>query len=59
MKNNSTCSDIPPLISTTSSGQREFHCTEIEKAECLNDYFVSISRVDDANTELPFLFTKL
>ena len=25
----------------------------MEKAECLNDYFVSISTVDDSNVQLP------
>ena len=30
----------------------------MEKAECLNDYFVSISTVDDSNVQLPHLVFK-
>ena len=41
---------IPPLI--TSDGNYAF--TDIEKASTLNDYFCTISSVDDSNTELPY-----
>ena len=29
------------------------HVTDKEKADCLNDYFTSVSRVSDENTQLP------
>ena len=41
---------IPPL--KMHNGDYAF--TDIEKASTLNDYFCTISSVDDSNTELPF-----
>ena len=41
---------IPPL--KMSDGNYAF--TDLEKATTLNNYFCSISSVDDSNTELPF-----
>ena len=41
---------IPPLL--TSDGNYAF--TDIEKASTLNDYFCTVSSVDDSSTELPY-----
>ena len=56
-KNNST-SSIPPLCSALPSGDNQWHFNDQDKANCLNDYFASISTVNDENTQLP-PFTKL
>ena len=45
---------IPPL--KMHNGDYAF--TDIEKASTLNDYFCTISSVDDSNTELPFFETR-
>ena len=45
-------SSLPPL-KTTSDGNVTYCYSDMEKAECLNDYFVSISTVDDSNVQLP------
>ena len=29
------------------------YCTDFKKAECLNQYFASISNIDDSKTDLP------
>ena len=46
-------STVPPLATTLPSGEIQWHYTDIEKADCLNDYFASISTVNDENTVLP------
>ena len=46
-------SHIPPLSSTLPSGETQCSFTDEEKADCLNDYSVSISTVNDENTVLP------
>ena len=54
-KKNSSSSAIPPLSSTLPSSETQLPFTDEEKADCLNDYFVSISTVNDENTVLlPF-----
>ena len=53
VKTNSSSSAIPPLSSTLPSGETQWAFTDEEKADCLNDYFVSISTVNDENTVLP------
>ena len=53
VKNNSPSSAIPPLSSTLPSGETQWAFTGEAKADCLNDYFVSISTVNDENTVLP------
>ena len=53
VKNNSSSSATPPLSSTLPSGETQWAFTDEEKADCLNDYFVSISTVNDENTVLP------
>ena len=58
VKNNKPTSCIPPLCSTLSNGDNQWHFNDQDKANCLNDYFASISTVNDAETQLP-PFTKL
>ena len=58
VKNNKSESCIPPLRSTLSNGDNQWHFNDQDKANCLNDYFASISTVNDAETQLP-PFTKL
>ena len=55
--NNSTAS-IPPLCSIFPSGEKTYHLTDADKANCLNDYFISISLVDDTNATLPLFYEK-
>ena len=45
VKNNISSSAIPPLSSTIPSGETQWSFTDEAKADCLNDYFVSISIV--------------
>ena len=45
---------IPPLINNNN----ETAVSDSEKANFLNDFFVSISNVDDSNTQLPEFTTK-
>ena len=47
VKNNDSSTTISPLVSSSPLGENKFHFTDKEKAECLNDYFASISNVDD------------
>ena len=58
VKNNDSFSTIPPLCSTLPSGENKLYFSDEEKAKCLNDYFASISNVDDRNTTLPPLYCK-
>ena len=57
VKNNDYSSNIPPLISMFANGEISASISDLEKAECLNNFFASISSV---NEELAFLppFTK-
>ena len=58
VKNNNSTSSIPSLCSALPSGDNQCHFNDQDKAKCLNDYFASISTVNDENTQLPS-FTKL
>ena len=58
VKNNNSTSSIPPLCSALPPGDNQLHFNAQDKANCLNDYFASISTVNDENTQLP-PFTKL
>ena len=51
-KNTASCS-IPPLCTTDKFNITKWHTTDKEKADCLNDYFTSVSRVSEENTRLP------
>ena len=53
VKSNSSASSIPPLCSTLPNGNNQWHFNDLDKANCLNDYFASISTVNDEHTELP------
>ena len=53
VKNNTASSSIPPLYTTDDNNEMKMHVTDKEKADCLNDYFTSVSRVSDENTQLP------
>ena len=55
---NNTTSSIPPLCSALPNGDNQWHFNDQDKANCLNDYFASISTVIDEYTLLP-PFTKL
>ena len=59
VNNENSSSAIPPLRSTLPSGKKQFHFSDEEKAECLNEYFSSISNVDDRNTTLSPFFVNL
>ena len=52
MKTNKSSDTIPPLI-TDLNGVECLSSTDEEKANCLNDFFVSVSNVDDSNARLP------
>lgn len=41
---------------TEDNGIKQFYCTDAEKANCLNNYFASISNIHESDTSLP-LFT--
>ena len=49
VKNNSSTSSIPPL----KNGQNTYSYTDQEKVECLNDFFTSVSTINDDNCPLP------
>ena len=57
-QNNSSTTSIPPLCSTLPKDDSQWHLNDQDKANCLNDYFASISIVNDEHTQLP-PFTKL
>ena len=52
VKTNRNSEIIPPL-KTVINGHEKFCFTDHDKANCLNDYFSSISTVDDSNATLP------
>ena len=39
VKSNSSASSIPPLCSTLLNGNNQWHFNDLDKANCLNDYF--------------------
>ena len=57
VKNNKSTSSLPLLCSTLPNGDNIWHFNDQDKANCLNDYFASISTVNDSETQLP-PFTK-
>lgn len=58
VKNSDASSTIPPLSLTLPSGETKIHFTDEEKADCLNEYFASISTVDDQHAQLPPFYAK-
>lgn len=57
-RSKSSTATIPPLCSILPSGEKTYHVTDADKANCLNDYFISISSVDDTNATLPLFYEK-
>lgn len=53
VKSDCNSSSIPPLKEINLDGSITHCFTDFEKAECLNNYFVSISTVNDDNVHLP------
>ena len=53
VKNNKSTSSISPLCSTLPYGDNIWHFNDQDKANFLNDYFASISTVNDSETQLP------
>ena len=53
VKNNDNSSSIPQIMDTDDTGQNKFDFLDSERSEIFNKYFVSISTVDDNNTQLP------
>ena len=51
MKNNEKSEIIPPLKTTNENGIFAFN--DLEKANALNDNFVSISKLDESDASLP------
>ena len=56
VKNNDAVSTIPLLCTTSVSGEITIHSSDVEKANCLNSYFSSISSLDDSNAVLPSFY---
>ena len=53
VKNNNSSGNVPPLVFSISQGQTTYCYTDNKKAEWLNEYFTSISTVNDDNVQLP------
>ena len=47
--NSSNCEFIPPLLNENNT----YFFSDIEKANTLNNYFASISNIDDSQARLP------
>lgn len=58
IKSNKNAELIPPLKTVLQDGTEQYFFNDSEKANCLNDFFVSISTIDDSNTILPTLLPK-
>ena len=54
VKNNSNASSIPPL----KNNQNTYCYTDLEKTKSLNEFFTSISTINDDNSQLPAFETK-
>lgn len=53
--NSSKCEPIPPLLNESNG---TFSFTDIEKANTLNNYFSSVSNIDDSLASLPYFSSK-
>ena len=53
MKQTDASCTIPPLCKPHGNGTEQLLVTDKEKADFINDYFVSVSTVDDTNAVLP------
>ena len=45
--------DTIPVLSRKTDGIDEYFFTDQEKANCMNEYFTSVSILDDSSTNLP------
>ena len=50
--------NIPPLMTTSPDGSISHHFSVYEKANCLNDFFASISTINDTQASLPTFTAK-
>ncbi len=53
--NNNNCQSIPPLQTNDNS----VAISSLEKANALNNFFISVSTVDDSNVSLPAFISKI
>ena len=53
LMNDFKSADSIPVLSRNINGIDEYYFTNQEKANCLNEYFTSVSNLDDSNTNLP------
>ena len=53
IKNKDSSSTIPPLQHQQAANQTSYCFSDQEKVDCLNQYFTSVSSIDDSNTQLP------
>ena len=53
VESNNNSGSIPPIINSDDNAQNRFGILDSEKAEILNKYFISVSTVNDSNTQLP------
>ena len=58
VKSNTNAETIPPLKVSTDNGE-DYYFTDEEKANCLNDFFISISTVNDSDASLPAFIPKI
>ncbi|MEW8546519.1 MAG: reverse transcriptase family protein, partial [Candidatus Thiodiazotropha sp.] len=58
IKSNKGAEIIPPLKTASEFGDEIYSFTDLEKANTLNEYFESISNINEGNTELPNLVLK-
>ncbi|MCG7875001.1 MAG: endonuclease/exonuclease/phosphatase family protein [Candidatus Thiodiazotropha endolucinida] len=58
VKGNSTSGNIPPLTKINHDGQSTYCFSDEEKADSLNEYFASISTINDNGSELPIFSSK-
>ena len=55
VKNNTASASIPLFHSKRENSDVLIHTTDKEKADCLNDYFTSISQVCDEHVQRSFV----
>ena len=53
IKNKDSSSTIPTLQHQQTANQTSYCFSDQEKVDCLNQYFTSVSSIDDSNTQLP------
>ena len=58
VKENKSSGSIPPLVITNENDETNMYVTDHEKANCLNEYFTSISTISEEQPALPILNPK-